>query len=78
MDPLNLCRGCGCDFTSVKLFDRHRVGVHVYDYSPEQPDGRRCLTVEEMQSKGWERDARGRWSDPQQVERARAAFAAAA
>lgn len=24
----NWCSSCGCDFGSVDLFDRHRVGVH--------------------------------------------------
>jgi hypothetical protein len=72
LNPLNLCRACGNDFTSVKLFDRHRVGVHAYDYSPERPDGRRCLSAEEMLENGWRQDARGRWIDPVRVADARA------
>jgi hypothetical protein len=71
LNPLNACASCGADFTSVRLFDAHRVGRH-------QPDERRCLSVDEMTTKGWGLDGRGRWSDPKNVRRARAAFAAAA
>jgi hypothetical protein len=28
--PANGCSGCGHDFTSTSLFDRHRVGVYAY------------------------------------------------
>jgi hypothetical protein len=31
--PLHGCSGCRQDFTSVALFDRHRVGVYSYTYS---------------------------------------------
>ena len=27
---MTLCRACGLDFYSVELFERHRVGVHVW------------------------------------------------
>jgi hypothetical protein len=80
--PANFCSACGQDFTSVSLFDRHRVGVHAYTYSeglaldPPVEDGRRCLDAEEMQAKGWELDARSRWVDPAKVEQARKAFSA--
>jgi hypothetical protein len=46
MNPLNQCGACGCDFTSVRLFDAHRVGNHGYTYSegvkmtPMREDGR--------------------------------------
>jgi hypothetical protein len=80
---MNLCRSCNQDFGSVSLFDRHRVGAyepgnykgHIEDWSPEL--GRRCLDEEEMTERGWELDARGRWTDPVQVERARRNFAPA-
>ena len=65
--PRNLCRGCGCDFSSVKLFDDHRVGKHEYLYDAwddSKADGRRCLGVEEMQARGWEPNERGLWTDP--------------
>jgi hypothetical protein len=57
---LNLCRPCGLDFASVAAFDRHRVGDHELDH-PEHENGRRCLTVDEMPTKGMELDPRGRW-----------------
>ena len=37
-------------------------------------DGRRCLSVEEMRTKGWTPNERGYWIDPVAVERARAGF----
>jgi hypothetical protein len=58
--PLHGCSGCRQDFTSLSLFDRHRVGVYSYTYSegaqffPPREDGRRCLDVDEMKAKGWE------------------------
>jgi hypothetical protein len=67
----NGCSGCGQDFTSVELFDRHHVGSF-------EPLERRCLTIEEMRSKGWQQDVRGRWMDPARAERARRTFAEAA
>jgi hypothetical protein len=78
LSPLNLCSACRADFTSVRLFDRHRVGAHAYDHSPDRPDGRRCLTVEEMLANGWDRDANGRWVDPARIADARARLQPAA
>jgi hypothetical protein len=75
---LNQCSACGADFTSVRLFDGHRIGVHEYESSPERPDGRRCLTLLEMQAKGWEKDARGRWLDPAKAQQTRGYFERAA
>jgi hypothetical protein len=52
--PLHDCSGCSQDFTSLALFDRHRVSVYSYSYSegaqlfPPREDGRRCLDAEEM------------------------------
>jgi hypothetical protein len=77
---VNLCRGCSEDFSSVTLFDVHRVGQHEYTHSeglnrdPLLENGRRCLAAEEMAEKGWERNGQGRWVDPVRVERAREAF----
>ena len=59
---MNLCRTCGQDFGSIKLFDKHRVGAH--DLDPPHENGRRCLTAHEMTLRGWRLDERGRWSDP--------------
>src|SRR6266487_2682627 len=62
-------------------FDAHRVGLFVYTYEqglsldPPREDGRRCLDSEEMQSKGWTQDGRGRWLDPVRVQAARESFA---
>ena len=81
---LNGCGACGSDFTSLELFDRHRVGTHAYTYveglrfDPPREDGRRCLSLEEMAAKGWEQDARSRWVDPARSGRASERFAEAA
>jgi hypothetical protein len=65
---MNLCCACGEDFGSVELFDRHRVGKHVYDFAEGLEmgfeDGRRCLDPSEMDSAGWRLNSRGRWFDP--------------
>jgi hypothetical protein len=67
---VNLCGSCGGDFSSVEVFDRHRVGVHAYTFSggmamkSPREDGRRCLDVDEMEGRGWARNERGRWNDP--------------
>lgn len=45
-------RGCGEGFQRLSTFDLHRVGAW-----PE----RSCLTVTQMQGKGWRRDAKGNW-----------------
>jgi hypothetical protein len=74
--PRNGCSGCRQDFASVSLFDRHRVGSFEHNWSPDREDGRRCLSIEEIQDKGWELDARGRWVDPVRAQRAREAFSA--
>lgn len=78
--PTNGCGACGEDFTSVKLFDRHRVGTHEYTsteglkMNPPREDGRRCLDPDEMRARGWGKDAKGRWQDPVRVAAARIAF----
>ena len=84
--PLYGCSGCSQDFTSLALFDSHRaVGVYTYTYSegaqgfwPPREDGRRCLGSDEMEAKGWARDATGRWLNPLRVQAARRSFAKAA
>jgi hypothetical protein len=74
---LNECGACGADFTSVVLFDAHRVGKHERDY-PEHEDGRRCLTSWEMTDRGWVQNVKGSWLDPTRVEKARESFRRAA
>jgi hypothetical protein len=59
---MNVCSACGQDFGSVLAFDSHRIGKHAYVYSPEHPDGRRCLTVKEMRQKNFKLNSRGAWS----------------
>jgi hypothetical protein len=68
---------CGHDFSSVEMFDAHRIGKHSYLFDSERLDGRRCLGAREMETNGWKQNGRGRWQDPARVERARTAFAEA-
>lgn len=49
------CMSCGERFGGLRVFERHRVGAF--------PDGRRCLTDDEMAAGGWHRDTRGLWRD---------------
>lgn len=80
---VNLCRSCGEDFGSVEAFDTHRVGTHAYSYSegavmlPPREDGRRCLSVREIETLGrsdgstvFARNARGVWSLARSLEAA--------
>jgi hypothetical protein len=62
--PLNRCTACRQDFTSLRLFEAHRIGDHALDF-PGHDHGRRCLDIEEMQAKGWEQDDKSRWLDPE-------------
>jgi hypothetical protein len=55
----------------VRAFDTHRLGKHGYLYSDEQPDGRRCLSIEEMPVKGFVENSAGRWSLSETLEAAR-------
>lgn len=63
---MNLCRACGLDFGSGSAFDAHRTGTHEYVFSPDRPEGRRCLAADELRDNGWSRDRRGRWRRPRQ------------
>ena len=47
------CAGCGEHFSSLRSFDRHRIGDHGLS--------RRCLTVAELHAQGWPQGARGLW-----------------
>ena len=62
--PQNVCSLCGLDFTAVEGFEKHKTGTHAYLYSPEQPDGRRCRTIEEMRELGFLQNEYGRWYLP--------------
>ena len=46
--PLYGCCLCCVDFVSEDAFDRHRVGDHAHDFSPDHSDGRRCLGLDEL------------------------------
>jgi hypothetical protein len=48
----------------VGAFDRHRVGLHAYDFSLDRPDGRRCLSEDEMADADMGLDRNGRWALP--------------
>jgi hypothetical protein len=61
---LNYCTTCGEDFGGIVAFDLHRVGEHEHLFSAEHPEGRRCLSSQEMVACGMWRGARGRWSQP--------------
>ncbi len=65
--PLNFCRACGKDFTSEKYFDGHRKGSYM-------PMARRCLTVPELITKGYDLDDNERWFHVESAKRAREWF----
>lgn len=62
--PQNGCVSCGLDFGSLSAFEKHRVGKHEHVFSAEHPDGRRCLTVAELEAKDFRTDIHGRWRTP--------------
>lgn len=51
------CPTCGEYFASARGFDRHRIGP--YAKPGEWQGTRRCLTLAELQARGWERNPRG-------------------
>lgn len=57
------CSCCGERFNSVSIFDRHRVGSY-----QECSALRRCLSIDEMVVRGWERNARGFWIERQRID----------
>jgi len=62
-----LCPACGLSFSSVREFDRHRTGPYA---KPGITHGnRRCLTVAELEARGWHSNNRGFWMQPR-LERA--------
>lgn len=66
----NLCSPCGLEFASQEAFDAHRVGRHAYLHheglrmDPARPDGRRCLSEQELRDRGWQPNRYGRWVHP--------------
>lgn len=79
---MNLCRSCGSNFSSVAVWDRHRVGQYSPgDYKGERRDwspelGRRCLEDWELHGLGLELNERGAWHDPIRTAQAATAFRA--
>jgi hypothetical protein len=69
--PRCQCPACGLLFTSVREFDRHRIGTYA---KPGQWRGtRRCFRLAELEARGWQEDVRGFLSRPR-LERAPAAL----
>jgi hypothetical protein len=56
------CSACGAEFGGTTAFDLHRVGSHQYEWSSDRPDGRRCLSADEMLERGLHINKRGTWS----------------
>jgi hypothetical protein len=63
------CTACGLVFTSVSSFDMHRVGGFgdpIYDrrgrLTGYSKPTRRCLTLDEMRTKGMVQTEKGQWS----------------
>jgi hypothetical protein len=65
LTPLNGCRRCGEDFTSLRTFDAHQI---------IEDDIHRCLDHDEMLERGWEQNAQGRWVDAVAAKKTREAF----
>ena len=57
------CPTCGEYFNGVQPFDHHRIGQYSID--------RRCLTVAELDARGWVRNAAGFWCERAMKPRAR-------
>jgi hypothetical protein len=71
---MDLCAACNTPFAGTSAFDRHRTGRHEYTFSPDRPDGRRCMDEAEMREAGLELDPKGRWYIVADRERVRLAF----
>jgi hypothetical protein len=52
------CTGCGQQFNRTTTFARHRVASFG---TLRDPGGRRCLSTEEMQDRGWRLNGAGFW-----------------
>lgn len=56
------CPTCGRPFSSVREFDRHRIGS--YAKPGKMKGNRRCLTVAELEARGWRTNPRGFYMQP--------------
>ena len=52
------CAACGKFFSSDDVFSRHRVGSYERD---GQASTRHCLSGQEMEAKGWRKNAHDHW-----------------
>ena len=57
----NQCPSCGEYFNRTSSFDRHRTGAFGTGIDGTSPE-RRCLTINEMQAKGFRKSAHGFWT----------------
>lgn len=77
---MKTCSDCGLGFSSVRAFERHRVGKLQYTHSeglamsPPRDDGRRCRPKDDLGAAGFVQNARGEWAVAKEVERARERF----
>ena len=53
------CAACGQRFNRVSTFDKHRVGE--FAKPGESHNTRACLSIDEMQAKGWLVNRAGYW-----------------
>jgi hypothetical protein len=61
---VTVCASCNLDFTGVRDFDSNRVGRYEYAWSLDRQDGRRCLSVADLEGAGWTQDRLSRWGHP--------------
>ena len=56
------CSQCGLFFTGTREFDRHRTGS--FGEIGQCNGDRRCLSVPELEARGWQMTERGFWMQP--------------
>jgi hypothetical protein len=76
---MNLCRGCGLTFGTLKSFETHRTGSYgepifkassigkSRQVSGHTPPTRRCMTLSEIQALGMTQDSKGWWMLPRRL-----------
>jgi hypothetical protein len=60
------CASCGELFNSVSVFNRHRVGGW-----ENRGTNRHCLTIPQLQAKGWSLNARFFWIERSRIDKGR-------
>lgn len=63
------CVACGEFFNSVTSFDRHRTGTYSLHPFAETSEGRRCLSSNEMLSRGMSINSTGFWITESRAQR---------